>query len=207
MELDNLLPIIIGIMAAIGLPFALRSRKKSGPKKVGELCQHLQGMAVKATVLENGTNQERAGQKRFGTQKPLGTINLTGKNIDSINVHGVASQYGVQYFLDYLVTISSFTGRTDKKKTKMIRKRTSALWGKVIDVEWKGDDSLARNLNLDYQLRDRLLQADLNTFKGGIVIHPEPKHDCARIRTTYFLPTHDLFEAIDLIARQIKSEW
>jgi len=207
MDLGNILPILFGIIAAIGVPLALRSRKKSGPKKVEELYHHLEGIGVKASVPEQGSNQEKVGQRRFGTQKPLGTISVTGRNIDSINVHGVASQYGVHYFLDYLVRISSFTGRVEKKKTKMIKKKTSALRGKVIDVEWRGDDSLARKLNFDYQLKDQLLRADLNAFKGSIVIYPELKYEYARIRTYYFLPTHDLFEATDIIAKHLKSEW
>jgi len=207
MDLGNILPILFGIIAAIGVPLALRSRKKSGPRKVEEFNQHLHGIGVKASLLEKGTTQENVGQKRFGTQKPLGTISVTGKNIDSINVHGVASQYGVHYFLDYLVRISNFIGKVDKKRTKLIKKKTSVLRGKVIDVEWRGDDSLARKLNFDYQLKDRLLQADLNAFKGGILIYHELKHEYARIRTYYFLPTHDLFEAIDIIAKHIKSEW
>jgi len=205
MDWSDFLPIIIGILAVIGLPLAFRSRKKGGPKKVEELCQHLQGIGVKASKQEEVAIQEKAGEKRSRREKPIGVIKLADKNIDSINVIGVASQYGVHYFLDFVVRSPSLTGRENKKKTRMVRRRSSALWGKVIDIEWKGDDSLARKLNLDYRLKDRLLQADLNVLKSSIWIVPEPKHEYTRVRTNYFLPAPDLFDAIDNIAKHIKS--
>jgi len=208
MNPGSIVPVILGVSGAIGLLLALRSRQQGGQKKVEELYQHLQGLGVQVSVLEKGTNQEKVGQKRFGTQKPLGTIKLTDRKIDSINVHGVVSQYGVNYFIDYLVKLSSVVGGKKKKKTKLVKlKKTSASQGKLMDVEWRGDDSLARRLNWDYQLKDKLLQADISTIKGGIGIFPEPKHEYARIRTNYFLPTSELFDIIDVIAGHVKSEW
>jgi len=205
MDWNDILPIIIGILAVIGLPLAFRSRKKGGPKKVEELCQHLLGIGVKASKQEEVAIQEKAGEKRSRREKPIGVIKLADKNIDSINVIGVASQYGVHYFLDFVVRSPSLTGKENKKKTRMVRKRSSPIGGKVIDIEWKGDDSLARKLNLDYRLKDQLLQADINAFRGGIWIYPEPEHEYARVRTNYFLPAPDLFDAIDNIAKHIKS--
>ncbi len=35
----------------------------------------------------------------------------------------------------------------------------------------------------------------------------EPKYEYVRVRTSYFLPSLDLFDAIDIIARHIKSGW
>jgi len=87
----------------------------------------------------------------------------------------------------------------------MSTKKSSLFKGKVIDIEWKGDDFLAQKLNFDYGLKDKLLQADLSALKGGISIYYEPKRDYARIRTNYFLPTPDLFEATDMIANHVKS--
>lgn len=207
MDPSHMLPIILAVLAGIGLFLAYRSRRKGGQNKVEELCQHLEGIGIKASVLEQSNNQEKVGQKRSWAHRPVGTIKLTGRTIDSINVVGVATQYGVNYFIDYLVKISSFIGGGKKKKTKMVRKKTSTFRGKLVDVEWRGDDSLARRLNFDYQLKDKLLQADLSGLKGDIGIFPELKYEYARIRTNYFLPTSELFEVIDIIANHIRSEW
>jgi hypothetical protein len=198
---DSILTIVFGLLLAIGLPLALRSLKKNGTNKLDEICQHLQGIGVEASALEGDTSQGKLGQRRSWGQKLVGTIKLTDRNIDSINVVGMATQYGVHYFLDYLVRCYSSIGRP-KKKTRMTRKRSSVLRGKIADIEWKGDDSLAQKLNLDSKLKYKLLQA---AHKGSIEIFPEPKYEYARIRTTYLLPTLDLLEAMDIIAEHIKS--
>jgi len=203
----SILTIVLGILAAIGLPLALRSRGKGGQKKVQELWQHLQGIGVKASMFEKGTGQEKLGQKRSWGQKSVGIIKLTDKNVDSISVVGVASQYGVNYSLDYLVRKSSIIGIEKKKKTRMITKKSSLLRGEVIDIEWRGDNALAQKLNFDSRLKDKLLQADPSAFKGSVWIFPEPGYEYSRIRTAYFLPMPDLFDSIDIIATHIQSGW
>ena len=207
MDWDNILPILVAILAFVGLPLAFRSRKKGGPKKVEELCQHLQGIGVKASVLEESISQDKVRKERSWKQKPVGVIKLSDRNIYAVNVIGVASRYGVQYYLDFLVRSSSLTGQEARKRTTMKIKKSSSLRGKVVDIEWKGDAYLSQKLNFDYRLRDNLLQADLKALGGRIAIFPEPKYGHVRIRTTYFLPAVDLFEAIDIIARHIKSGW
>ena len=205
MDWSNIFPILFAILLAVGLPLAFRSLKKGGQNKVDELYQHLQGIGVKASVLEKDASQEKTKRKRSWGQRLVGTIKLTDYNIDSIDVIGVASQYGVNYYLDFLVNRPSFIGGRKKKKTKMSTKKSSLFKGKVVDIEWKGDDFLAQKLNFDYGLKDKLLQSDLSALKGGISIYYEPKRDYARIRTNYFLPTPDLFEATDIIANHVKS--
>ncbi len=205
MDWSNIFPIVVALLLAVGLPLALRSLKKDGQKKTEELCQHLQGIGVKASAVGKDAVQDKMKQKRSWGQKLVGTIKLTDYHIDSINVIGVASQYGVNYYLDFLVNRPSFMGGSKKKKTKMNTKKSSLFKGKVIDIEWKGDDFLDQKLNFDYGLKDKLLQADLSALKGGIAIYPKPKHDCVRIRTAYFLLAPDLFKAMDIIANHIKS--
>ena len=207
MEWDNILPTIIMLLAAIGLPLALKSRKKGGQKKTDELYQHLQGIGIRASIFEKDISLEKTAEKRSKKQKSVGTIKLTNREIDSIDVTGIASQYGVNYFLDFLVRSASLTGSESKKKTRMVKKRSSTLWGKTVDIEWEGNEFLAQKLNFDYRLKDRLLQADLKALHSKIEIFPEPENKHVRIRTSYFLPAPDLFEILDNIARHIKSGW
>ena len=207
MDWDNIFSIVMAILVAMGLPLALRSWKKGGQNKVEELQQHFQGIGVRAATPEDDASQEETGQKRPRGEKSLGVIKLTDKNIDSINVIGVASQYGTNYFLDYLVESPTLAWKEKRKKTKMVRKRSAALWGKVVDIEWQGDDSLARKLNFDYRLRDKLLQIDRKALKGGISIFPEPENGHVRIRTGYSLPTPDVFTAVGIVARHVNSGW
>jgi len=204
-EWTSFIPLVIALLVAIGLPLAARSLRKSGRSKAEEFAQHLKEIGVSASLQPEETGRGQARGKRSWGQKAVGTIKVEDGNIDSIDVIGVASQYGVNYYLDYVVSRSTFASGVKKRKTTMTTKKSRQLKGKVIDIGWKGDDFLAQKLNFDYRLKDELLQADLSVLKGGISIHPEPKHNYARIRTAYVLPERQLLEALDIIAGHMKS--
>jgi len=207
MEWSSILGIVFAVLAAIGLPLALSKRKKAGHQRREELYQHLRKMGVEATLVERGADEEKVGVSRASGQRPEGIIQLRRQNIDSVKVVSVSSQYAVNYFVDYLVKSPNITGKRSLKKTRLVRGKNSALWGKVVAIEWKGDESLARSLNFDYRLKDRLLSADSDpsALKGSIWIFPEQKHGYARIRTDYFLPLPEMFEAMNIIAKHVKS--
>jgi len=205
MDWSNVTGILMALLIAIGLPLALKKRKKAGPLRRQELYEHLQQIGVEVYLVQKGSAKEKIGLGRASGQKSEGIIELADKNIDSINVISVASQYGVHYFLDYLVKTPNIMGKRTLKKTRLARKKSPPLWGKVVGIEWKGDKLLAQSLNLDYSLEDKLLQADREALKESIRIFPEPKHGYVRIRTTYLLPSHQIFQAIGIIARHVKS--
>lgn len=56
------------------------------------------------------------------------------------------------------------------KKSRLINRRSPPLWGKVVAIAWKEDDSLAQTLNLDYNLEGKVIRADRNVCKGNIGI-------------------------------------
>ena len=199
--------IVVALAVAIGLPLALRKRKKAGPQNVEQLFQHLLTMGIKASRIEKGTDEERVKVSRGSGQRSEGLIEVSERNIDSINLVSVTTQYGVNFFIDYLVGIPNWLDQKKRSKTRMVPKKSSAIRGKVVDIQWKGDDYLSRQLDYDYRLKDRLLQAGADELKGGIQVLPEPKHEYARVRTAYVLPSSDFFEAIDIIAGHIKSGW
>ena len=208
MEWANILSgIIMALLFAIGVPLALRKRKKSGPQNVEQLLNHLREVGVKVSWLESSVEEAKIGVGRASSQRSEGIIQVEGRNIDYINVVSVTSQYGTQFFLDHLVRTPSWSGKKRRKKTRMVRKKSSGMWGKVVGIEWKGDDYLARELNFDYQLKDKLLLAEVDELKSGIQIFPKAKHEYSRVRISYLLPSSDLFEAIDIISRYIKSGW
>jgi hypothetical protein len=205
-EWSRIVSVIFAVVMAISLSLAFRRRKKGeGAKKAEELHGHLRDIGVEVSLAEEGDDRQKIGLARASGQKSEGLIELEDRNVDAINVVSVASQYGIRYFIDYLVKGSNMMGERVFKKTQLTRKKSPPLWGKVVAVEWKGDDSLAQSLNLDYSLEQRLLEVDLNAFKENIWILPEPKYGYARIRTDYWLPSAAIFEAIDMVARHIKS--
>ena len=205
MDWNSVTGIIMALVVGIGLPLALRKRKKAGPLRRDELYEHLQQMGVTASLAEKGGDREKVGLGRFSGQRSEGIILLQDREMDCINVISVSSQYAVNFFLDYLVKSPHIAGQRELKKMKLVKKKSQALWGKVVAIEWKGDQSLAQSLNLDYRLEARLLQVDLNALKEGIQIIPEPKHGYVRIRTSYHLPSRQMFEAVGIVARYAKS--
>jgi hypothetical protein len=207
MDWENIISVLMALLVAVGIPLALRARRKGGPQNVERFFNHLQEIGVKASRLEKGAEEEKVGAGRAFVRRSEGVIAIEGRNLDFINVTSVASQYGVNYFLDYLVRSPGIPGQTKRRRTRMVRKRSSGIYGKVTDIEWKGDEYLSRELNYDYRLKDLLLQAEPRELKSGISIFPEPKYEYARIRTPYLLPSSTLFEAINIIAGHIKSGW
>lgn len=205
MDWESIISLIIALLVVIAFPLALRRRKKASAQKREELYQHLKEIGVKASLVEEGNEREKIGLSRASGQKSEGIIALQDKNIDSINIISAASQYGTNYFLDYLVKSSNITASRTVKKTRLTVKKSLFLWGKVVAMEWKGDKSLAQSLNFDYRLKDILLQRDVTGLKGSIGILPEPKHGYTRIRTGHSLPSPEIFEALDIVAKHIKS--
>ena len=204
MDWDAFIPLII-FLSAFVLPMILGRLRKSTQKKSEEFYQHLRGIGIKASLPEGESAPEKAGKKRSWGEKVEGVIDIEDRNVDYINVVSVSSQYGPTYHLEYNVKSRSQVGMETGKKTRMIRKKSPPLWGKVEDIEWRGDPNLAQRLNFDYQLKYRLLHGDLKGYKGSITIRPEPKYWYTSIRTGYHLPSPDLFEAIDNIARHVRS--
>jgi hypothetical protein len=197
---------LFAVLIAIVLPLIARRRKKEeATNKIEELYRHLQALGVEVSPVGKDDERKKIGLARASGQKSEGMIDLENRNIDSINVVGISSQYGTRYFIDYLVKGSNIMGERVLKKTRLTRKKSPPLWGKVVAIEWKGDDSLAQSLNLDYSLEDKLLKDDVNAFKGNIWIFPEPKHGYARVRTNYLLLSAEIFEALSTIARHVKS--
>ena len=157
MEWGSIIGSLAALLAAVLLPLALKARKKGGPQKVEQLLQHLADIGVSASLLEKGVGEEKVGVSRASGQRSEGVIQIAGRNIDYINVVTITSQYGVRYFLDYLVRSPRWSVIKRRRKTRMVGKKRSGIRGRIVDVEWKGDDYLARELNYDYSLKDRLL--------------------------------------------------
>lgn len=202
----SIISVVSVFLVVVSLILLFRNRmRKEGAKKVEELSRHLRALGMEVSLVEKGDGREKIGLARASGQNSEGLIELEDRNIDSINVVSVSTQYGTRYFIDYLVKGSNIMGERILKKTRLTKKKSPPLWGKVVAIKWGGDDSLAQSLNLDYSLEDKLLRADMNAFKGNIGIFPEPKHGYARIRTDYSLPSAEIFEALSSIARHIES--
>jgi hypothetical protein len=202
----SIISVLAAILIAIILPLiARRRRKEGGANRTEELYRHLRALGVGVSRVEKGDEREKMSLARASGQKSEGLIELEDRNINAISILSISTQYGTHYSIEYLVQASNIMTERALKKTRLTTQKSPPLWGKVVAIDWRGDASLAQSLNLDYSLEDKLLRADANVSKGNIRIYPDPKHGCARIRTDYFLPSPEMFEAINAIARHIKS--
>ncbi len=196
---------VVALLLAVGLPMMLRRRQKVGQANTEGLLTHLTALGVGASLVDDGGGIEKTGMGRVSAQRSEGLIALKQRRISFVNVVSQTSQYAVEFFLDYLVKRPDWAGQRKRKKTRMVAKRSRAIGGTLVDVQWKGDDSLSQALNLDYRLKDRLLEVGLGELKGGITIFDDPKHEYGRIRTAYRLPSASLLEALDIIAGHVAS--
>lgn len=203
MEWADIVPILIALLLALGLPVALAARRRSQAAKTKSLHEHLTGIGVKASLLDEGSSAEKLKQKLTWGEKCEGICEIQGRNIDYVSVTGVSSQYGTNYYLNYLLKARG--QMMPLKKTTMVRRKSAPVRGKVIDIGWHGDPNLSQRLDLDYSIKHRLLQGGLSSLKGDIAIIPEPKHGYIKIKTNLNMPSPDLFEAIDGIAKHVRA--
>lgn len=205
MDWANIINIIIGVVTAlvagIGLPIALRKRKKQGPHKGEELLLHLQGIGLNTYLPSEETIREKTGFQRFSSTRLLYVIGIKEKNIQWINLIGISSQYGTNYYIDFQVNSPNLEIRKPKKTYLRIKKHSNP---KHSSINWAGDKSFSLSLRFDYRLEELILKSE---FQGSLEISPELKKGYIRIRIPYALFSTELFEAINLIAGHIKSEF
>jgi len=116
---------VIAVLIAIVLPLIARRRKKEeATNKIEELYRRLRALGVEVFPVEKGDEREKIGLARASGQKSEGLMDLEDRNIDSINVVGISSQYGTRYFIDYLVRGSNIMGERVLKKTRLTRKKS-----------------------------------------------------------------------------------
>ncbi|MGD0353663.1 MAG: hypothetical protein ABSB38_09295 [Dehalococcoidia bacterium] len=180
--------------------------------RVTGLCEHLQVIGINASVMKETNWWGISGQPHIWWEHVMGVIKLEGRDIDVINVVNVRSRYLNMWYLDFIVRTSSPHVSMREDYAKLIMKRSfggnllifiNIYSAKIVGMEWRGDTDLVRELNFDNQLKNKLLNTDLRSLRGLLEIVPEPKYRCTRIRTSYFLPSLELFDILETIARHI----
>lgn len=208
MDWENLVSSFIGILVlAAGTFLAIRKRRKTASVNVERFSSYLQESGIRAEQIQENIPEKKVGVSRASNQKAEGTFKIKGKDFDYINVVSTTTQYGVNYHLNFLVASTNSLRLNKRKKTRMVKKKSPSNRKMFTDVVWSGDVYLSQELNYDSGLKDRLLQSELEQLKSGILIYPETKHAYVRIRTDYLLPSPNLLESINIIAKHVKSGW
>jgi len=192
--------ILVPVVIAIGLPLALRKHKKQGPKQVEGFYEQLRENGVNCSLVEEGNKSSKIRVSKWSGTKTLKSYEVVGKQYDRINLTFISTQYGVTYYIEFLVNSPNLEIINPKKAhLKRTKRRNQSE-----EIVYKGNKSFTINLELDYQLETLLNRSE---FVGVIEIIPETKHGYTRIRTPFVELTPEFLDAINILARHIKSQF
>jgi hypothetical protein len=131
-------------------------------------------------------------------------------------VEGVVQSHttpGGSYTVSYVDYIVSAAEAVLAERLRLRVKRSFPVFGGIKGIEWEGDP-VGERLKGDYSLHQRLLARAWEWRRfGGITVVPDPVGRCARIRGLPELPSRELFDCLEEIARHLKqplrdgSEW
>jgi hypothetical protein len=204
MEWSQIIPAILAFLTAFLIPFIFSKRKKESTKRIKNYSHDLRETGIDFERIDRDDERIHFIKKLSWGQKAEGIFKLKKRNIDYIFLISVNSQYGVNYFLEYIVKNTFNLRDKSIKNTSMKLKKDSLLGSSPTDILWKGDLYLSQKLNMDYELKYKLLNTPLKELKMNLRIIPEEKFGYTRIKTNYALPSQDLLSFIDSIAGHIK---
>ncbi|MBD3414829.1 MAG: hypothetical protein GF421_10420 [Candidatus Aminicenantes bacterium] len=205
MDWSSIIPAAIAFLTAFILPIIFAKRKKESAKKVKTYSQELLKAGVDFDKIDKDDDRIQFVKKMSWGQKAEGIFVPKNKKIDFIFLISVSSQYGVNYFLEYIVLTTFHLREGTVKNTAMKVKKDSLFGGEPQDVLWKGDPHLAQKLDMDYELKHHLLHGHLKHSKVNLKIIPEQKQGYTRIKTNFMPPSPELISFIDSVAGHIKT--
>ncbi len=205
MKWSNILAAVIAFITAFLLPIIFAKLKKESGNKVKNYSQKLREIGIDFEEIKKGDERIDFIKQMSWGQKAEGIVALEKRNIDYLFLISVNSQYGVNYFLEFIVKNTFNLREGPIKKTYLKVKKDFFKEGSPKDIFWKGDSYLSQQLNMDYELKYKLLQTSLRESKMKLKIIPEKKYGYTRIKTNFTAPSQDSISFIDSIAGHIKT--
>ena len=130
-----------GCGASLGVPMASGWKEQLRDKSRDELAYALNSVGVKAEIAERGVGEEKAENSWY--QRSLGTIDIAKGPIRWINI--LKKDSGQHNPPKWWVVLGIPDERPISNhqtiNIKTVRNKTFPLFGKVVDVIWKGNDS------------------------------------------------------------------
>ena len=130
----------LGCGASLGVPMASGWKEQLRDKSRDELAYSLNSVGVKAEIAERGIFEERAENSWY--QRSLGTIDIAKGPIRWINI--LKKDRGQHNPPKWWVVLGIPDERPISNhqtvNIKTVRNKTFPLFGKVVDVNWKGND-------------------------------------------------------------------
>ena len=198
------------LVIAVGL-FVARVKwiKNETSKRLVTISHHLQDLGVKVSLLTKGDLRPRIETRDFWKYHSRSEyiLEIKEKGINYIFTDCITSENTTIYYLNFVVISTNWVATNTRKATRLVKKRSFPIFGKVSDLEWKGDQTLANLLNNDYSLKAQLLKSpDINKLTCNPVIYPRPDYEYYKIRIRYFLPTGNFFEVLNVIGSHLRFQ-
>ena len=174
-------------------------------KSRDDLTERLNSLGISAHMAERGRPEEKV-ESLWIFKKSLGLVDLAKGPIVSINVlkKDRSKDSPPQWWFVFLVPYDT-DATTDeyrwKLKIKTVRKKSFPLFGKVVDVFWKGNDrgtGLVDDLSED-QVVDRLVAR-----RGNILIRAHSKHFRWGIQSKRFAMTTEDWNDLEHLAERLQ---
>jgi len=167
-----------------------------------DICAGLQRLGIDAQMAPRRGPEERVGGSGF-----LGVIDITEGPIRWVNVRKVTHSGGPEggggtdYYTEYGVPDSRLGPNSPKPQIKTVRMKTFPLFGKVVDLHWKGKDfglEIISRLNSDTSLKDPIMRS------RDVTIRAHGDHSCWIISTeTRDIPSGDAWNCYQAIAQHL----
>lgn len=118
-----------------------RLRKRFRDRTRDNLTTHLTSLGIPASIAERNRPEERVS-RLWIFRRSLGLIDISVGPIKSINVlkRDRSKDAPPRWWFAFLVPAEIPISRDHTFKIKTVRRKTFPLFGKVIDVYWKGND-------------------------------------------------------------------
>ncbi len=200
--------VTLALAIAVG-SFVARVRwtKNQASERLLKLLHHLKNQGVNVSLLKKGDLQPRIETRDIlkYTSRSEDIVEIKEKSINYVFADCITGKNTTIYYIDYVVISANQFTTNSYKTTKLVKKRSFPIFGKVLDLEWKGDQMLANSLNNDYSLKAKLIKSpEINKLTCNPVIYPRPDYEYYKIRIRYLLPTSDFFEALNSVGTHLK---
>ena len=167
------------------------------------LTERLNSLGISAEMAERGRAEETVESLRIFKQS-LGLVDVSKSPIASINVlkKNGGKDSPPQWWFVFLVPYDTTAGQRWKLKIKPVRKKSFPLFGKVLEVYWKGNDQgtgLVNDLSEDKEI-DSLV-----TRRGNLLVRAHSKHFHGwGIQTKRFVMTTEDWKALEHLAERLQ---
>jgi hypothetical protein len=177
-----------------------RKAKNTSREMAQNIPHHFRNIGIELKTLSGQDAESRLGKN---AQVRVALFELQRREVEFLEVVHVATGQGDNTGsprFDYIFHVSG------ANKQKMVDTEV-----KSESLKWKnhviGNNSLAESLNQNDQLGSLLIPLRSRMGIWDLEIIADPSKMLAKIRTREFLPTLEQLEAIDVIARHVKTVW